>query len=321
MKKISLLLVSFVLATFLFACTDTTVKYDVYVTVYPLKYIVDSLAQGTEITCGVVPGVTSHQESVDWAPKQIIAMTEAEYLFYVGANFDVYIDNQIDSIFRDQPVTLVKLETAIVDLLIEGIVDTHDSEDTPSLGLDPHFWTSPKRLLMVVDLIYAKLIDETLGYPEATDQLLANRQILLDDLNRLDQAFDQVINPESNLIMTSTNLYGYLKADYGLKNCSISPGYHEETDTFTTAQKDAIVAEATEFNIRYIVYEKNASSPLSNEIFASLVSLGVNPIKLEYDILHSLLAAEEELGHDYYDIMMYENLELLKTATGYIAQE
>jgi ABC-type Zn uptake system ZnuABC Zn-binding protein ZnuA len=302
-RKTCILLLALLSGTFLLACNGaSTAKYDVFVTVYPLKYLVDSLAVGTEITCGMVPGVTSHQDSIDWSPKQIIAMTEAEYLFYIGANFDVYIDNQVDSIFLNKPVKLVKLETEVVNLMIEGVIDTHDGVDTLSLGLDPHFWTSPKRLLLVVELIYSKLLDETYGYPEFAETFTQNRLILIEELTALDAAYDTVITPESKMIMTSTNL----------------PGYHEETDQFTTQQKDAIVAEATLNDIRYIVYEKNASSPLSNAIFESLLALGRDPVKLEYDIMHTLSVTEKNLGHDYYDVMMENNLELLKTATGYL---
>jgi zinc transport system substrate-binding protein len=320
MKKILIALFLGLSVLVLSACTVITVpQYDVYVTVYPLEYIVDSLAVGTDLTCGMVPGVTSHEDSVDWSPKQIIAMTEANYLFYVGANFDVYIDNQIESIFQNKDVTLVKLETAMPDLLIQGIIDTHETgSGTDTLGLDPHFWTSPKRMLDVAGFIYEKMIDPDTGYPEYAEVFAANLVSLLAELGTLDLSYNYVIGTYSQKIMTSTNLYGYLKTDYGLDYCSISPGYHEETDQFTAEQKDLVVAEATLYGIRYIIYERNASSPLSNAIFDALVELGVDPVKLEYDIMHFLSEDDRTLGLDYYDIMQNKNLELLKTATGYI---
>jgi ABC-type Zn uptake system ZnuABC Zn-binding protein ZnuA len=326
MKKFILAILCLLSFGTLYACETTTVTAkNIYVTVYPLEYIVKVLSMGTDITVGMVPGVTSHEESVDWSPKQIIAMTEAKYLFYVGANFDVYIDNQIEAIFRNKDVELYKLETAIPDLLIEGVIDEHDGEEhtlsEPTLGLDPHFWISPKRMLMVVDFFYGKLIDPVHGYPEYAETIEANRLGLIAQLTTLDASFDDVINLDSKKIMTSTNLYGYLAADYGLNYCSISPGYHEEADQFTTAQKDLIITEATENNIRYIIYELNSSSPLSNAIFDALVALGVDPVKLEFDILHTLKEEEQALGHNYYNEMIDINLEAIKTATGYPGQE
>jgi ABC-type Zn uptake system ZnuABC Zn-binding protein ZnuA len=328
MKKILLLGSAVLAALVLFSCTSTSLPaYDIYVTVYPLEYIVNSITEGTGIKAGMVPGVTSHESSIDWSPKQIIAMTQAEYLFYVGANFDIYIDNQVETIFQNKDVVLVKLEDEFKTdegngLLIQGIVDTHAGSDSPVLGLDPHFWLSPKRMIDVTNMIYNKLIDPEDGYPEYTDDFIANRDTLVSNLIAIDFAYDLVINPSSQKIMTSTNLYGYLRTDYGLSTCSISPGYHEETDQFKPEQKDLIITEATENAIRYIVYEKNSSSPLSNAIFDALVELSVDPIKLEYYVLHSLTDESRAAGEDYYSIMMNTNLELLKLATGYtVVQE
>lgn len=321
MKKILSLFLLIISLGFLSACENGNTKYDIYVTVYPLEYLIEQLMNGTGVSVGMVPGVTSHEESVDWSPKQIIAMTEADYLFYVGANFDVYIDNQIETIFQNKDVTLIKLETTVPGLMIPGIIDHHDHESESlseeTLGVDPHFWISPKRMLMLVDLFYDMMVNETNGYPEYSGRIGENREILRTQLTSLDQEFDEVINPDSKMVMTSTNLYGYLTEDYGLKVCSISPGYHEEADQFTTAQKELIVNEAIENDIHHIIYERNSSSPLSNAIFDSLVVLGVNPVKLDFDVLHTLQIEEKALGHNYYDIMMETNLETFKTATGY----
>lgn len=323
MKKLLSFFLLFLSLGLVSACGTTLApSYDIYVTVYPLEYMIDQLMDGTGVTVGMVPGVTSHEESVDWSPKQIIAMTEADYLFYVGANFDVYIDNQIETIFQSKDVTLIKLETLAPSLMIPGIIDHHDHEtehlsEEEELGLDPHFWISPKRMLLLVDFFYEMMVDETNGYPQFSSHIANRREILRNQLISLDLEYEKVINSDSRMVMTSTNLYGYLTADYGLKVCSISPGYHEEADQFTTAQKELIVNEAMTNNIRHIIYERNASSPLSNAIFDALVTLGVDPVKLEFDVLHILREEENALGHNYFDIMMGTNLETFKTATGY----
>jgi ABC-type Zn uptake system ZnuABC Zn-binding protein ZnuA len=176
-------------------------------------------------------------------------------------------------------------------------------------------------MIDVANLVYNKLIDPENGYPEHIEDFTANRDILIENLMAIDFAYDLVINPSSKKIMTSTNLYGYLRTDYGLSTCSISPGYHEETDQFKPEQKELILAEADENDIRYIVYEKNATSPLSNAVFDALVQLSVDPIKLEYYVLHSLSDEDRAAGEDYYSIMMNINLEILKLATGFLAAQ
>lgn len=334
MKKWLSATLVFLAAGVLIGCNgDETQGDDIYVTVYPIEYLVDSLLEGTELTCGVVPGVSSHQESIDWSPKQIIAMTNAKYLFFVGANLDIYIDKQVNGIFANKPVTLVKLETTLPELLIPGIVEHHDHEESETttteenddhrLGLDPHFWVSPLRMIQLVDLLETKLTDSATGYPELADEIAANKVDLLIKLNDLHDRMDQVLGSETaKSVMTSTNLYGYLEADYGLVNKPISPGYHEEADQFSPQTKEEAIQEAILHDIRYIIYEKNASSPLSNAVFDALVQYSSewDPVKLEINIMHSFASSDRVDGEgnvrDYYTVML-ENIHVLSIATGY----
>jgi len=320
MKKMILIFILLISVGFSSACQDyQTESYDVYVTVYPMQYVAEEILKGTSKTVGIVPGVSSHQDSVDWSPKEIIAMTQASLLFYVGANYDQYIDFQIESIFSNKDVELVRIQdqTDYIEFIM-GVVDDHHSEDETTnddvLGYDPHFWISPKKVLQVSQLIYDKLSEK---YSSMQVILDANYQNLVTKLESLDDDFSTVISGQVTYMMFSTNLYGYLRNDYGLNYLSISPGYHEETEQFTTQEKEDIVNEAVLHEIQYIVYESTATSPLSNAVFTELQNLGYEPIKLEYIVLQALTNDDKDAGKDYISVM-YENLELIKLATGYI---
>lgn len=325
MKRVILLVFIVIQFLVISACSTQTGPKDIYVTVYPLQYVAEEILKGTEYTVGIVPGVTSHESSVDWSPKEIIAMTEAKYLFYVGANYDYYIDYQIDSIFANKAVELIKIETETDYIeFIPGVLHEHDHEtdetttllNTTALGIDPHFWISPLKVLEVSELIYDKLL---LAYPEEADSLEDNYLNLVNKLELLNDDYLEAIGKLTKLVMTSTNLYGYLSHDYGLNFMPISPGYHEEADQFTTQQKEEIVAEALLHEIRYIIYEKYTSSPLSNAVFSELELLGKEPIKVEFNILQSITKEDIDLGKNYITVM-YENLELLRTAGEYLEE-
>lgn len=243
-------------------------------------------------------------------------MTEATYLFYVGANYDQYIDYQINSIFIDKDVQLVKVEDQTDYIqFIEGVIDNHDEEipNDSSLGTDPHFWVSPLKVIQITNLIYDKLV---LKFDDSNFKMRNNYNKLIDDLEILSDAFQEVISNANKIAMTSTNIYGYLRDDYGFNYISISPGYHEETEQFTSQEKEEIVNHAIENNIKYIIYEKYTSSPLSNAVFDELVNLNMDPIKLEFHILQSLTDEDIANGDDYITVM-YDNLELLKLALDY----
>ncbi len=319
------MLVVLISASISISCTDTTIAHDIYVTVYPVQYVTESILSGTPLTVGIVPGVTSHSSSVDWSPKEIIAMTKASYLFYVGANYDQYIDLQINSIFANKTVELVKIEeqTSYIQFIL-GVVHEHTDEsnpettteesDTSPLGYDPHFWISPLKIQQISALIYDKLATK---YTEYHTLMLANYQALVGDLQALSDEFLDVIEVSSKPMLTSTNIYGYLKSDYGLEYISISPGYHEETEQFTTQEKEEIVNEAALHDIQHVIYEKNITSPLSNSVFTALQEYyGVAPTKLEYNVLQALSDIDKSDGKDYIS-EMYVNLEVIKEATDY----
>jgi zinc transport system substrate-binding protein len=324
MKKLIILFTMVFSLIFLSACNADYGPHDIYVTVYPLQFVAQEILKDTEYTVGIVPGVTSHESSVDWSPKEIIAMTKATYLFYVGANYDYYIDYQINSIFKNKDVQLIKIqnETDYIEF-IPGEIHEHNHDedehhyaaeaDTSALGIDPHFWISPLKVLEVSTLIYDKLV---LAYPDEADLLESNYLSLQNRLQTLTDDFQDAISKLAKPIMTSTNLYGYLRHDYNLSFIPISTGYHEESDQFTSAQKQEIVDEAIYHEIRYILYEKYTTSPLSNAVMSELELLGLNPIKVEFNILQSLRDEDVRQGKNYITVM-YENLQLLKDAGEY----
>jgi len=317
-KKLLLSLFAMLAGLVTLSCTPIVYEHDVFTTVYPLQYIVESIFANTELTVGLVPGVSSHNEAIDWSPKEIIAMGDADFLFYVGANFDTYIDNQVGQIFTNKNVELVKTENNLVEF-IPGIVHSHDEEEdhdenpalSNTLGYDPHFWISPKRMITVAENIYIILLAK---YPDLSETFATNYIALAENLNSLDTAYTNMISSSMKTIMTSTNLYSYLHEDYGLEFVPVSPGYHEETDQFTSAQKQAIVNEAIEHEITHIIFEREASSPFSTAVIASLVSLGYDVKKIEFVVMDSLHHKDIE-NNDNYVTLMYKNYEVIAIAT------
>lgn len=317
MKRSLTTILVVLLAIILGACIKDRPTYDVYVTVYPMQYLVEEIGHDV-LTVGLVPGVTSHHEAIDWSPKDIIAMQKATLIFYVGAQFDAYIDLQFEALFQKQAVELVKIETAtngeghLYVPYLEGESHVHGEEQRAAskIGLDPHFWVSPKRMIMAAALVRDKLVSHV---PDKAVLIQANYDALIVKLTILDQAFETVIAMQTKAVMTATNIYTYLHADYGFESFSISPGYHEEPDQFTTQKKEAVVAEAIEHGIRHILYEKNSSSPLSEAVLQSLQSADITVERLEYHILHVLFAADIAQGGNYLSIMQ-ANLSLIETA-------
>ncbi len=301
------------------SCSQTVEEHDVYVTVYPMKYITEELFDNTEYTVDIVPGATSHEHSAEWAPKQIIAMKNASYLFYIGANYDQYIDMKLN-VFEEANVQLVKMETEME--FIEGIIHEHDHDDNHDeendtdangespLGKDPHFWISPIRVLTLLDIIYNHL---TIEFPDITETLDNNYINLKARLQMLHIDYLEAISVLRRPVITSTNLYGYFENDYDLDFIPISPGYHEEPDNMMPNDTEEILYEIEIHSITKLIYENRKTSPATDIIYDEMERLDIEPEKLYFDILQSLPDDEIELGKDYISVM-YDNLDILITA-------
>ncbi|MCF7924354.1 MAG: zinc ABC transporter substrate-binding protein [Candidatus Izimaplasma sp.] len=318
MKKILTIILMAIGITVLASCQQTVEEHDIYVTVYPMKYLTQELFKDTQYTVDIVPGTTSHEHSAEWAPKQIIAMKNASYLFYVGANYDQYIDLKLN-VFKDADVQLIRMESEME--FIEGILHEHDHETSTEdyeedangnspLGKDPHFWISPLRMLTLLDIIYDKLL---LEFPNEQATLESNYISVKAKLEALNIDFFEAISILTKPVMTSTNLYGYLENDYALDFIPISPGYHEEPDNIMPKNTEEILMEIQYHNITKLIYEKKRTSPATDIIYDEMIRLNIEPEKLYFDILQALSDEEIKNGKDYISVM-YENLEALKTA-------
>ncbi|MFP4478570.1 MAG: metal ABC transporter substrate-binding protein [Candidatus Izemoplasmatales bacterium] len=322
MKKILILIMVGLGLLFITSCSQDVEEHDVYVTVYPLQFIAEELFQGTEYTVGIVPGATSHEHSVEWAPKQIIAMKKANLLFYVGANYDQYMDKKL-GVFEEADVELIKIEdeTDYIEY-IPGVIHDHDhnhdhdednithAEDDTSLGIDPHFWISPKRMLDALELVYDYI---SIDFPEITDTLNINYLKLKAELEELHLDYDEVITGMSKPAITSTNLYGYLHEDYDFDFIPIAPGYHEQPDSMLADEAEEILHEIEIHDITKLIYEEKRSSPATDSIFAEMERLDLEPEKLQFDILQALPDSEVAEGKDYIT-EMYVNLDALRQA-------
>lgn len=318
MKKIATLFMMVIALLTVASCAYT--KHDIYVTVYPVKYLSEELLDKTPITVGMVPGVSSHEHSAEWSPKQIISMQEADFLIYVGANYDQYITKKL-SVFDKKDVQLIKIEDQHSYInFIEGEVhdhnhdhEEHDHTETKSetaLGFDPHFWISPKRMLDVLELLYDTY---RVAYPNYAEQIDDNYLVVKNHLEELHIEYLEVISQMNKPVLTSTNLYGYLREDYGLSYLSIWSGYHEEPDNIHLADTNFILEEISYHQINTIIFEKNRSSPASNHIFEEMKKTTTNPIKLEYNILQ-LLSERDRNNQKNYLTVMRDNLLIFQQA-------
>lgn len=99
---------------------------------------------------------------------------------------------------------------------------SHEGEEP-----DPHYLTSVRNVIVVVREMAGALANR---WPERTGGIMARRDSLLDELNRLDHTLDSLFSaaPSRRIAVTHPSL-GYLARDYGLTQVTLSGGTREMT--------------------------------------------------------------------------------------------
>ncbi|MCF7925895.1 MAG: zinc ABC transporter substrate-binding protein [Candidatus Izimaplasma sp.] len=321
MKKL-LLIVMLSLTVFLSSCgnNETEDTNVVYVTVYPMQYLVQQIT-GDTVIVKRVPGSNTHSESIDWGGKEIVNMLDADLLFYINGGIDTYIPNNADTTFADGNVELVDMSNH-VDYNQVCYTHTHDHTDTEhteeeinetceanQLSDDPHFWLDPVRMLEAAMFIKDKLIST---FPENEALYNNNFTVLNASLEKLDQDFQTMADEALKPIITTTMLFTYWHVRYDLEILPITTSAHSNENV----PGDIIhfVDEATYHRIHYILFEVNTNSPAGDQVLSQLQDVDETADKLYLHGLGNLTNEEVAEGKTYLSIM-YENLDVLKEAT------
>lgn len=310
----------FVLLFTLSACKtgngdDTPV---VYVTVYPVQYLVEEIV-GDTVTVKLVPGASAHGESVDWSAKEIIDMLDADLLFYVHGGADDYVPNNEEAVFSDGDVELVDLSQHIEYNLVcysHDHEDEHADEnqadeecDTTALSEDPHFWLDPVRMLQAATFIKDKLLAT---YPDNQELYNNNFTVLSSALEKLDDDYQEMAANATKPIITTVMLFTYWHERYDIDILPITNDAH--ATEANAGDIIELVGHAVEDSIMYVLFEKNANSPAGEQVLVALQEEVSDASALYIHGLGKLSQTEIENGSTYLSIM-YDNLETLNSAT------
>lgn len=323
MKKLLSILSILLIGITLTACkpTEEVEENVVYVTVYPMQFLIEEIA-GDTIRVERVPGSSAHGTSLDWTFSEKIDMIEADLLFYINGGADPYITSNKGE-FEEGTVQLVDMSQHITYNEIcythehdheeeeHEEEETHEEEicDENSLSPDPHFWLNPELMIQAAAFIKDKLIAT---FPEQQEVFNNNYTVLNASLEYLHMQYEEMALEATKPIMTTVRLFTYWEAQYGIEIISLTNDIHSEEDTPGSIIE--LVDEALYHEIQYILFEKNANSPTGEGVLSTLQETYGGATKLELHGLANITMDEVESGLNYLSIM-YQNLEVLKTST------
>lgn len=309
MKKIIIVMILMISAFLFSGCTDSK-DADIYISVYPIEFIVKSIVKEEKTVESIYPrGAEVH----DYEPtaKQIVSINECDILFYIGLGLEPFITNGLNSTFKD--LTTVELSKYLELVELDGghfhgseNEENHEHENESGKVYDSHVWLDPIAMIKMTEVILEELIKI---YPDYENEFTLNSQELIKELELINNEYVEAISSEeivNRTIMVDHDAYAYWTFRYGISRIKLrSDNESNEVGVQEFLEK---INKAKEANIKYIISTKNETKSALFDRY--ITELNASEISLHH--LGTITTKELKEGENYLTIMR-DNLEVLKT--------
>ena len=279
-------------------------KIDIYASIYPVYYITDYIVEDKLVVKQVYPTGADVHEYDPGNGKEIVKMSKAKVMFYIGAGLEGFI-NKSKPIFDKHPIKLVELSANL-----QLCKQTNDGfeylteEDSKNMSLaDTHVWLDPLRMLSMAEVVLQNVIEID---PENQEFYQENFNSLKERLVKLDNEYTLKLNDEDfdKIIMVDHDSYLYWEERYGIKR--IRTRIDNESCDATPSNIEKNIELARAHNIKFIVTTQNETVCGIIDKYASTLEAEV----VEINHLSTLYKSDIENQRDYFKIM-YDNLNIL----------
>jgi zinc transport system substrate-binding protein len=284
-------------------------RLSVVVSFYPLAEAAQRVGGNAVSVTNLTPaGAEPH--GLQLAPRQVVAMEDADLVLYVGAGFQPAVADVAERRERGSVDVLgqVQLQTgdaaAIEAQEAEDEGDDATGEPHAESGLDPHFWLDPELMTTVVDEVEIALSDAS---PADAETFRANADAYRAELATLDTDYRSALaSCARDEIVTSHAAFYYLASRYGLTQLPIvglSP------DAEPSPERLAELADQIETDGVTTVFYETLVSPQVAEALAAeahVTTAVLNPIE-------GLTKQQIDDGASYLTVMR-DNLAALRDA-------
>ncbi|WP_406670987.1 zinc ABC transporter substrate-binding protein [Methanolobus sp. ZRKC4] len=261
----------------------------VAVSVLPQAEFVEKIAgDSVKVIVMVPPGADPH--SYEPTPGQLRDLSNAKLYAMVGSGITIE-DNMIGKIADLNPemviidcsegITMSEMEAhAHEDEDEHDVEDEHDAEDEhgEETGMDPHIWTSPANVKLMVENIYGGLVELD---PENEATYFENKNAYLAELDALDEQIKTTLSgKEGSSFIVYHPAWGYFADEYSLEQISVEIEGKEPS----VQDMQRLIDTAKEKNIKVIFVQSGFSTTsaqtIANEIDGEVVE--VDPLAKDY---------------------------------------
>lgn len=246
-KNLSILLI--ITAVLFFSCSQSLeekTKPTVIVSILPQKYLVERIADTLiNIEVMVPPGISP--ELYEPNPKQLVAFSQAEIYFSLGLL--TFEKTTLKDISTQNRQVLTVNHSKTLELITGEHHHSHGSH-AHGHGYDPHVWSSPKEVLVMVSQITSALIDRL---PEHKEIFKANAQAFIADIERLDSHIRETFKgKEGAKFFIFHPALSYYARDYNLEQIA----FEEEGKSPSVAHLRNVLEDAKAQGIRTIFIQR-----------------------------------------------------------------
>ncbi|HDS09775.1 MAG TPA: zinc ABC transporter substrate-binding protein [Firmicutes bacterium] len=274
MKKLFFTLILIFLVSFLVSCPNREPKSDkpvIITSIFPLADIIRNIAgEEFDVIYLIKPGQDPHSFEPD--PETMINIKGSKLIFKVGFGFEFWLEQLLSS-----ESTVIDLSENItpIDSFHRHETEHHHKNKAHSDNemKDPHYWLSPKNILIIIPGIESGLRNTFPGKSEVFEK---NAALYTERILELDKKFSDTISPCPNRKYIAYHpAWLYLSRDYNLEMRGIL--IHNPSQEPLPGHLAEIIDLMKDEDIHVIFSEKlapaNIPEIISNETGAKIILL------------------------------------------------
>lgn len=282
-KKIAILLLLCGSLYNVFSQSISNSADDIYVSIPPIKYFVDTITQKTLASISMVPNGKSPELYAPTA-KQIFELSNSDVFIGIGLPYE---DNLIKSLNHSHP----NLITAHIGESIVRIAFDDEEEDHNHSDGDPHIWVSIDNAPILAKDIYHVLLSR---YPDKKSIFNQGLAQLLSNIEECQEIIKNMLQPyKGYAFMIYHPVLTYFAHEMDIIQLSIQWKGQERS----LKQVKSLITQAKKHNIKLIIIQKGfpdesaraLASQINDGDVISINPLQENWIESMFDIADVLL--------------------------------
>ncbi len=266
-------------------------KLSIAVSVNPLALIMREIAgERAEVQVIVPPAANPHV--FEPSPGQLMALSNSDLFIFAGLGFEFWKDKFLNVLQKKKSIEL----SEYVDVIDSSCEEEHCPHHKHG---NPHYWTSPKEVVRLVNPIKLLLIDLD---PAGKDYYEARSAAFLKELSLLDSECQQtILGLKNKNFVSQHSAWPYFARDYGLNQVGViesSPG-KEPTPACLKKIIDKVKSGGASFILADMQFSAKAAGILAEESGVRVIMLDPigTPNQSYADFIRKNLEAIKKAGN------------------------